>query len=282
MAIDGSVKRKLQITEATFNYNLAEGMIVEEATDFYYIPLAVSSFAPDDLSITNVDSVTSNTKLTSLVSGKFDKVRVGDVIKTLSAGVVAAKATFNRDCFVPTGLKYVIYPSTYDNTTLAVQSGDAVTGTGIPASTHVVSIDYTNRRIILNNAATATGINTLVFAPPIRVTAVRPSTATGFANEIDIDSTVTTGASGATLTVGIGAKQAVFQVIRLTPVGSSTDGKLSVTVSASILDGKEVKGSIAGLNGIDFSDLSYFTVGTYAFDLDAFLETARLTRPLSA
>lgn len=278
MAIDGSIKRKLNVTDSTFDFTLSDEMIVEQGTDFYYVPLAVANFAPIDLSISNVNSVTSGTKLTSLVAGTFDNVRVGDVIKSVSGGAIAAKATFNRDCFVPLGLKYIVYPSTFDSSTLGVQSGDAVTGTGIPANTHVVSIDYDNRRICLNNAATATGINTLVFAPPVRVIAVRTSTATANANEIDIDSTVSTGASGATATVGIGAKEAVFQVIRITPVGSTTDGRYTVTLSANILDGKEVKGSVAGLNGLDFSTLNYFTVGTYSFDLDAFLQTARLMR----
>lgn len=260
---------------------------IHEADNKFYIPFTFNNFTSPDLTPT-VNATTSQSKLTATVAGGFDNVRVGDILVSLSgAGAITAKATFDRTCYCPRGLNYVVYPHTFTSSTLNVQAGDAVTSATtnvLPAGVFVDKIDYATRRIFLTDVVGTAGdaVDALTFAPPVRVTAVRTSTALANANQIDIDSTISTGGTGLTATISNGAREAVSHVLRVEPLSNTTGSKATYTVSVSTLTGLGVIGSANGLNNIDVTTLSYSTAGTYSFDADEFLVKARLPRPTTA
>lgn len=276
-------QRQLQQIIAAYAGEVTTGFLYEAGNKFY-IPFTYDNFSTPDLSPV-VNCTTGQSRLNATVAGSLDTVRVGDIVSALSgSGALTAKATIDRDCYAPKGQKYVVYPSTFTAGTLGVKAGDAVTGATasvIPSNTVVDKIDYDTFRIFLNNAIGSAGdvVDTLTFAPPARVTAVRTSTATSNANQVDIDTTIATGASGVTATIKNGAKEAVSHVLRIEPLDNTTGSKVGYTVSVSVLNGDDVKGSANGLNNIDVETLTYTTVGTYNFDGDAFLVKARLPRP---
>lgn len=276
-------QRQLQQIITAYAGDIDTGYIHEEANKFY-IPFTFNNFTSPDLTPT-VNATTSQTKLTAATAGGFDNVRVGDVLVSLSgSGALTTKATFDRTCYCPRGQKYVVYPHTFTSETLNVQAGDAVTSATtnvLGAGITVDKIDYASRRIFLSAAVGTAGdaVDVLTFAPPVRVTAVRTSTALTNANQIDIDSTIATGGSGLTATIQNGAKEAVSHVVRIEPINNSTGSKVTYTVSVSILSGTDVIGAPNGLNNINVTTLAYSTVGTYNFDADEFLVKARLPRP---
>lgn len=273
-----TIKRALQTVTADFAGIITPGFVTEVA-DKFYLPIGFDDFVAPNQVITTTNAVSAATKLVNTAVGKFNDVRVGDQVVSLSAGTLTAKADITRTCNTFTGLKKVVYASTFTSSTIGVKAGDPVTGTGIPANTVVDRIDYAQRTIYLDKNATADGSVVLTFSPPVRVTAVRKSTATANANEIDIDSTVATAGTSVSVTIKPGAREAVTAVLRIEPVSNTTGARANYNVSVSVLDGLEVKGSDSGFNGLDFTTLNYINLGSYGFDADAFLVTARIPRP---
>ena len=279
-----SFQRQLQQTNAPFNATITTGFLYE-ASNKFYIPFTFDNFSAPDLTVT-VNAVAGATKLVAVTPGALDEIRVGDVVNSLSSGTLTTKATFTRSCYCPRGQSYVIYPHTFTSSTLTVQAGDVVTSATanvVPSSTVVDKIDYATRRIFLSNPIGTAGdvTDTLTFAPPIRVTAVRLSTAATNPNEIDIDSTVGTGANGVIATIKNGAREAVSHIFRVEPLNSTASGKAEYSVGVAMMTGKEVKGSANGLNNIDATTVGYVNLGVASFDGDVFLTNARLPRPTS-
>lgn len=269
-----TVKRPLAVTTSEEALVTTPGFL-SEASEHVYLPFVFDDFATPNQSITGCTLTNGATKIVG-TAGKFDDVRVGDIIVSASTGTLTAKSTVTRDCSTFTGLKYVVYPSTNNAGNLGVQVGDAVSGTGIPANTVVDRIDHSTRRIFLDKAATAVGAEvTLTFTPPIRVTAVRKSTATANANEIDIDTTVASTGSNSTVVVKNGANEAVPVVFRITSLGSDINANVTFKVAAAKLDGLGVQGAAAGFNGLTYGSLTYIGVGDVGFNADTFLTNAR-------
>jgi hypothetical protein len=284
MAIQ-SFQRPLVTQASIFDATVTPGFITEDNADKFYLPIMYDNFTIPNLTPV-VNTTTGQARLNAVTAGDFDNVRVGDIVSSLSAGALTAKATIDRSCYAVKGQFYVVYPVTFTSSTLGVKVGDAVTGATanvIPANTVVDKIDYATRRIFLSNAVGTAGdiIDVLTFTPPVRVTAVRPSTATTNANQIDIDSTIATGANGATATIKGGAREAISHVLRIEPVDTTVGSRVAYQISVSILAGTAVVGSASGNSDIDFTTLAYVTVGTYNFDADVFLLAARLPRPVS-
>jgi len=258
---------------------------VQDISNVYYLPFFLSGIAAPTFTIANVNGVASTSTITALApsvgtAGVFDSgIYVGDIITSVTTGSLTSPSTSTISCYTSSGLNYIVYPHTYTSSNLPMQSGDAISGTGIPSSTQVNTIDYTNRRIYLTNACTADGIATLTITPAIRVIAVRPSTATSNPNQIDISTTIATTITFATLTVLPGALDGMFGCLSLVPIGSSTSGKATFSVSAATLDGTKALGSISGFNGVDVTALSYGVLGTFSVNIDSFLLNARVPSP---
>lgn len=278
-------QRQLQQILASYAGTVTTGFLYEAGNKFY-IPITYDNFTTPDLT-PSVNATVGQSKLVASTAGAFDNVRIGDIVESLSGGgALTALTTVTHSCYAPEGQMYVVYPSDLTSVTLNVQAGDAVTSLTadvVPASTVVDKIDYNTRRIFLSNAVGVAGdvIDDLTFAAPARVTSVRPSTSATNANEIDIDTTVSTGGSGLTATIVNGAREAVSHVVRLEPISNTTGSKVTYTASVSVLTGTEVKGAANGLNNINVENLNYTTVGSYSFDGDSFLINARLPRPAS-
>jgi hypothetical protein len=283
MSISSFVQLPLVTAYSNYAFQYFVGFLTEDSTN-EYLPITITQFSIPTFTIPNVPLVLSATTLTG-VSGAFDNVRVGDIIQSVSTGAITAKSLVARTgFFLPSGSKFVVYPESYNSSTLGVKAGDAVTvtasGTGIPVNSVVTRIDHASRTIYINNAITgASKIADLDFTPPTRVTAVRTSTATLNPNQIDFDSAVGTANASSTLTILPGAREAVFAALRLTPVSNSSAGQLNVNVAFATLPGSGVVGSANGLNNIDPTVLSYSTVGTIPVQLSKFLLDARVPAP---
>lgn len=275
-----TLKRQLEQIVATYSGTISLRPPVE-ITNKFYIPLLFDDFAAPDLTITGVAGTTgAATKLTA-GAGKFDNVRVGDIIKAVGTGTITAPSTFTRTCNLFQGLPYIVYAHTFNSSTLGVKVGDVVTSTSAGSGAVVDRIDYVNRRIFLTANSTATASETVTFAPPTRVTAVRTSTATSNPNEIDIDGSVTATVSG-NATIQIGARDAISAVLRVEPVDNTTGARASYAVGVALLDGKSVIGDASGINGLTLETLSYSSVGSFNYDADGFLVNARLPKPTVA
>lgn len=287
MTITIQFQRPLQTVQSTFNGTVNVGFNVTEAGTFH-IPLTFDNFsdAVPDLSITGIALTTSSngagSNTISGTAGKFNNVRVGDILSDVSTGTLTPKDTVARTVHSFEGLDYVVYSNSFTSSTLGVQAGDSVSGIGIPTNTVVDRIEYSTRRLFLSNEATATGETELTITPAVRVTAVRTSTAPSNPNQIEIDTTVATNGTNSTLTVKNGAREAVFGVLRLAPVNDSNGSRASFNIGFSSIPGSSVRGSANGLNPINHSALTFSGAGSFSFNGDAFLTEARVPRPLSA
>lgn len=258
---------------------------VKTIGDAEYIPITIA-LAQADITA-SVIPIATQSKLKAEVAGAFDNVRVGDFITAVATGSLTAKSNVSvTNAYLASGLKEITYDETYNSTNLGVKSGDAITvasaGTGIPANTIVTKIDYTNRKIYVDKALTETKLANLTITPKIRVTAVRKSTATANANEIDFDSTVATTGVAGNVTIKGGAVDGVFTVIRVTPVDSLTNAKATLSIASATLNGSEVKGSTEGFNGLVYDTLTYSNIGQYQTDLDTYRTLAGVAAPTGA
>lgn len=274
-----SVQRALQTTTQEFVGELEAGFVLESG-DRIFLPLLIDNFSGPDISVTGIN-LTATESTISGSAGKFDNIRPGDILSAVTTGSITANDPVAlNNIYTASGLKFVVYPESYTSVNLGVHAGDAITGTGIPASTFVERIDYDTRRIYITNACTATAIQTDVeVTPPVRVVAVRKSTATSNPNQIDIDSVVGTNGTNSTLTFVNGARDAVFAVLRITPVDSTTSATARFNVDVAYVAGDAVMGSPAGFNGLNFTSLTYTGLGVFNFNLDTFLATARIPQP---
>jgi hypothetical protein len=271
-------KRALQTLTSTYTASVIAGIISETAGKIY-LPLSFDSFDAPDISIDGCTLTSTQTKISG-AAGAFDNVRVGDIVTSTSTGTLTAKSAVTiNTCYVAKLLPYIIYPDTADIS--GIKAGDAVTGTGIGADCLVDKIDTVSRIIYLTVANTAAGANNITFTPPVRVTAVRPSTALSNANQIDIDTTIATSGAASTIVITPGAGEAIFAVLRVEPLSNSTGGRLNVALSVYYGDGADVKGSTTGYSELTFSTLSYSSLSTFGIDADTFLVDARLPRPTS-
>jgi hypothetical protein len=284
MASTLSFKRALVNTQTTFTGDIGTNPASVVADDTY-IPIT--------LAVTQSDIVAPGSTLTALATyiqgtaAAFDKVRVGDYIKTVTTGSITAPAVVARTgLFGVTGLNYLVYPATYNSSTLNIKSGDliaeAAAGTTIPALAYVTKIDYATNRIFLSAALTATGVIDVDVTPRVRVTAVRTSTAVANANQIDISTSVATNGAASTVTIAGGAVDAVVTVLKITPIDGLTTGNSTLNVSAARLTGSLVVGTNSGMNNItDPSLLSYTALGGYTTNFDTFLLAAGVNAPVS-
>lgn len=272
------IKRPKLNTGIDYTFTLSAGWLTEQ-NNLFYLPLTFDNFSAPNLTKEATDGASAANTITAGTAGDFDDLRPGDEITASSVGTFTTPSTFTRDCVVVGNSKMVIYPNTFTASNLNVHAGDAVSGTGIGASAKVDKIDYSRRIIYLDvdNTADGAGI-TLTFAPPVRITAVRLSTATSNANQIDINTTIDDAIVDGDLTIKNGAREAVYAVLRTQDVDNTTGSRANTNIGVAYLDGKEVKGSASGLNGIDVTALNYVAVGTIGFDADAFLTNARVPK----
>jgi len=282
MASNITVKRQLITTTADFTSNLGINPVVVVADD-QYIPLTVDLAQTDITAL--VIPIATQSKLVATVVGAFDKVRVGDFVSSVATGSLTAKSDGTiTGAYLVSGLKYFVYPATYNSSTLEVKAGDVVTvasaGTGIPANTTVLKIDHGTRQVWIDKALTESKVADITVTKKIRVTAVRKSTATSNPNEIDFDSTVATTGTSGLVTIKGGATSGVVAVFKLTPI-DSTNGIAKVNIGQSVLTGDKVIGTPDGLNNIVVQNLVYTSLGIVSFDLDKFLLTAGVVAPTS-
>jgi hypothetical protein len=258
---------------------------VQVIGDAQYVPVTID-LAQADITA-SVIPIATQSKLKAEVAGAFDNVRVGDFITAVATGSLTAKSNVSvTNAYLASGLKEITYDETYNSTNLGVKSGDAITvaaaGTGIPSNTIVTKIDYAARKIYVDKALTETKLATLSITPKIRVTAVRKSTATANANEVDFDSTVATTGVAGNVTIKGGAIDGVFTVLRLLPLDNEVNSKAALSISTATLDGSQVKGSTEGYNGLAYDTLNYSNIGQYQTDLDSYRTKAGVAAPTGA
>jgi hypothetical protein len=258
---------------------------VKNIGDAEYIPITIA-LAQADITA-SVIPIATESKLRAVVAGAFDNVRVGDFITAVATGSLTAKSNVAvNNVYLASGLKEITYDENYNSTNLGVKSGDAITvasaGTGIPANTIVTKIDYVARKIYIDKALTESKVASVSVTPKIRVTAVRKSTATANANEIDFDSTVATTGVAGNVTIKGGAVDGVFTILKVTPVDSLTSAKAVITIDTVSLNGSEVKGSVEGFNGLVYDTLTYNNIGRYETDLDTYRTLAGVAAPTGA
>jgi hypothetical protein len=279
-----NIERGRLVTQESYTMNMYPTS-VQDINNVYYIPFFLQGISAPTFTINNLSGTAGTSTITALApsigtAGAFDSgVKVGDIITGTSTGTLNTLSTSTISCYTSYGLNYVVYPHTYTSSNLPMQSGDVISGTGIPANTQVNTIDYANRRIYLTNSCTVDGIATLTITPAIRIIAVRPSTAISNANQIDINTTIATTITFGTLTVLPGALDGLFGCVSVTPIGSATSGKATFSVSAATLDGTQALGSASGFNGVDITALSYGVLGNFSFNVDSFLLKARVPSP---
>lgn len=250
--------------------------------DAQFIPITIDAAQADITA--SVIPIATQSKLTAVVAGAFNSVRVGDFLTAIVTGSLTAKSNVSvTNAYLASGLKEITYDETFNSTNLGVKSGDSITvaasGTGIPASTIVTKVDYVARKIYVDKVLTETKLATLAVTPKIRVTAVRKSTAVANPNEIDFDSTVATTGVAGNVTIKGGAVDGVFTVLRITPVDSLVNSKASLSISSATLNGSEVKGSTEGFNGLVYDTLLYSNIGQYQVDLDSYRTKAGVAAP---
>lgn len=273
-------KRRALVTQTDYTAQVAIGFNSSSASAFY-IPVRYSNFKIPDSTITGATTVSASGVITGTV-GSFDALKVGDRLIDVSVGALGTAITVDRDCNQILGTNKLIYESSFTSSTLGVKAGDVASGTDIPVGAFVEYIDYAERTIYLSESIdTLTDetapIDTITFTAPVRVTAVRTSTAATNPNQIEVTPAIATGGTDVTLTIEHGATEAVFSVIRLVPLDStSTQARMSIDVA--YLPGTAVKPSDNGLNGITPTTYNYSNVGTLQFDADRFLLDAGLPR----
>lgn len=273
-------KRRALVTESDYTAEVAIGFNTSTASAFY-VPVRYSNFSIPDLEITGITTVTATATIQGTV-GAFDTLKVGDRLSAVSAGALGTPATVTRACNQILETDKLIYDSAFNSTNLGIKAGDVASGTDIPVGAFVEYIDYAERTIYLSEVIPtltneAAPIDDITFTAPCRITAVRTSTAASNPNQIEVSPAIGTGATGVTLTIEYGATEAVFSVLRLVPLDStSTQARYSVDVA--YLPGTAVKPSDNGLNGITPDTYNYSNIGTLQFDGDRFLLDAGLPR----
>src|SRR6056300_1522094 len=91
--------------------NLSTGYLSTVGTA-YYLPLTIDNFSTPTISILNVDGSATGNTLVADNPGDFDTLRVGDIVTSTSVGAFNTPASFTRDCYTATGLKYIVYDDT--------------------------------------------------------------------------------------------------------------------------------------------------------------------------
>lgn len=247
----------------------------------YYIPVTIDEFNAPNYTVSNANGVATQSTLTSATSGAFDNVRVGDTFVSSTGLTLDAIATTTVDVVTATGSLVAIYDAAYTSSNLPVRAGDVISGLNIPGGTIVDKIDYTNKLLYLDTAATADGAESATVAPPVRVTAVRnsewPDVATR--NQIDIDTTIATVTlSDFDVVFKPGSREALLAAIRVSPLGSATTGTISIEVSGYKNSGENVMASNDGTGVGDFTAYNYLNLGNLTMNADEFLLDARVPR----
>lgn len=249
--------------------------------DAYYLPITIDNYVSPPIPLTGITGVVTQTKLKANVAGAFDNVRVGDLVTLPTSLVFGALASATvTDLAIADGSSIALYSELYDSVTLPVKAGDGIAATGIPANALVDKIDYARRLIYLTAEATVTNIVVATAVPKVRVTAVRNSThaVTANANEIDINTTITTGSISGGVTIVPGATEALISTLRITPKGNTDTSVITLEVSGSKNKGADVAGTPNGLGYTNYSGFTYLNLGSIILDADEFLLDARVPR----
>lgn len=272
-------RQKLEITDP-FVATISVNNPVEVGSNIY-IPVTIDNFGIPDKDIPTVALVSADTKLTTTVSGAFDSLKVGDMVSALSAGALTALSSGTiTDLVTVAGSNIAIYPSTLTSSTLPAKAGDAISGTNIAANTVIDKIDYAKKLIYLTNNATTTGVSdaTVDYLP--RITAVRGSTWPVVAerNQVDIDTSVSTAAASSTVTFKSGVREALLGAIQISPVGSDTNGTISLQVNSYKNTGSLVTPSNDGTGANNYATFNYSNLGNITLNADEFLVDAGVPR----
>lgn len=272
------LKRALGLTTEDLSITVNYGR-VQELGDAFYLPITIDGLSIPDISVTNCSGTTGQAVLTTLTAGGFDKLRVGDVVKTFSGtGDVGSSTSTIADTMVPQGLNYIVYPHTLNSGTLPCKAGDAVSGTGIASGATIDKIDYASRTIFLTANNTASGSVTVTITKPARIIEVRKSTEATNPNQVTLDRNLVGAASTETVVFGAGISEAVFAVLKINPLDNTSSSRLSLALGINYPSGLEVKGTNSGLGAVAYNTLGYTGLEGLSVDVDSFLTDARIPR----
>jgi hypothetical protein len=277
-----SFQRQKLTTTDTFSVSVGINSPVEVGVNTY-IPITIDEFPALDKTIPTVQLGTgaASTFIKALTPGAFDKVKVGDIIKSTAAGLITPLATTTLTALVTAvGSKIAIFPSSFTSLTLPVKAGDKIASANLPANTVVDKIDYVKKLIYLTNNALTSGSLDATVTAPVRVTAVRGSTwpVALDANQIDFDSVNTVTAASTSVTIGSGIREALMGVIKVATVGSTTNGVVSIQVGGYKNAGKDVSASNDGTGSNSYATYNYSSLGSLTLNADEFLLDAGVPR----
>ncbi|MGL5923679.1 hypothetical protein [Chroococcidiopsis sp.] len=275
------IKRPLAVAIQSTAIEVSMGVPTASGSD-YYVPMVVNDSAAVPIGSPNAIAVGGQSKLKASTAGAFDTVRVGDVVSELSTGSLTVKpSVVLQDCYLASGTKIISYPDSPTSRILDIRAGDAVLASAdVDADTVVDRIDYAARTIYLSKPLLAgtPAIKNVTIKPVVRVTAVRLSTATADANEIDIDTTVATGAAQTAVTIVSGVREAVMGILRIQPLSNTTGSRLTVGVGVATPSGKLLIADVTGGSGLNPATQNYVSIGTFGIDADTWLTDIRVPR----
>ena len=170
--------RTSSVENVPFNFTLSDLPTVgNDTTDSFYIPVVVKNLIPTPFTFVGQTFVSGGAIFTPSVIG-FAKLRVGDVLSSITAGTVSIPVgtTYTRPSHVYHSQSFIVMTG---STTLP-KDGDSVSGTGIAASAKVVGIDVASRTVYLDLPNTESSVLaspvTVTVTPLVRVTVLNATT----------------------------------------------------------------------------------------------------------
>lgn len=270
-------KRKKLETVNTETATVALGAVVQQGNDFY-LPIVLDNFTVPNVTIPLVTGASGQSKMSSLTPNYFKKVKVGDELVS-GIDVVPPVNVTASDLSFTIGSNVVVYPSTMTSATLQVKVGDEILSTAVPGgSTFVDRIDYVNKLIYITEDATSTVYGSVQVKKPVRITAKNTA-----GTEITISTNLAqSGVDAAAAYGGVvfkkGATEALLCMLKVSPVGSSTGGNVSIQVSGYKGSGDKVEYTANASGASAPQSLNYVNLGTLSLDADEFLESAGIPR----
>jgi hypothetical protein len=272
-------RQKLEITDP-FTATIAINSPVEIGANTY-VPITIDNFAAPDQVIPTVALVAAATTLTTTVNGAFDNLKVGDLITGMTAGALTTLTDGTiADLVTVAGSKIAIYPSTLTSLTLPAKAGDGISGANIASGSKIDKIDYAKKLIYLTENALTTGVDDAAVSYTPRITAVRGSTwpVVLERNQVDINTSVITAAASSTVTFKSGVREALLGALKISAIGSTTNGNISLQVDGYKNSGRLVAPSNDGTGANNYAGYNYSNLGSLSLNADEFLVDAGVPR----
>lgn len=264
-------ERKKLDTTNTYTATVAVGSVASLGNDFY-IPVTLDNFVVPDITLTAVSGVNGTAILSNTGVDYFKDLKVGDIVSTGLTTVVSSAVNL-ADIALTEDSTVFVYPATFNSMTLPLEAGDSLSSTSLPSGTKVDRIDYVNKLVFMSQPADATQIETIAISKPVRVLSKNANS-----TEITLSKNLSAAVTNGTVVFKRGATEALLGMIKIAPVGSNSNGNVSIQVSGYKNSGENIT---YGPNGSGYNapqNYNYVNLGNLTFDADEFLADAGIPR----